>query len=87
MFEKFNPFGDIGKKIKLLAKFLFVAAPVITLLVIISGGSVWPCVIAGVSVFLSSWLIYGFGQLVQDIHDIRLGDKRLNNHDDELPRL
>ena len=36
---------------------------------------------------LLAWPLYGFGQLVQDVHDLRLGDGSMNIHGDDLPQL
>ena len=84
-------FNEIGKKIKLTARIYAAAMPVLTLFAVgftaLRGGSVLPYIFAGVPCTLLAWPLYGFGQLVQDVHDLRLGDGSMNIHGDDLPQL
>lgn len=87
-------FRGIGKKIMLLAQIYVIAVPVVTLiamLVLIEAGSklVWLCLLAGVFLFTLAWPMYGFGQFVQDVHDMRLdrGDAAAVIPADDLPHL
>ncbi len=87
-------FRGIGKKIMLLAQIyalVVLAVTFIVALVLIGSGSrlVWLCLLAGVFLFMLSWPLYGFGQLVQDVHDMRLerGDASAVIPADDLPHL
>lgn len=83
-------FNEIGKKIKLIARILVFAAPVISLIGAITasgyGENPWHYIISGVLAMFLTWPLYGFGQLVQDVHDLRLGGS-MNIHDEDLPKL
>lgn len=91
-------FSNIGKRIKKYAKyyavcgFLFAAVGLVVaigcgfddvgLICLISG------VVVGCCTFVSSWFVYGFGQLIDDVHEIRNKDKNRNEtHFEELPDL
>ncbi len=87
-------FRGIGKKIMLLAKMyalVVLAVTLIAALVLIGSGSrfVWLCLLAGAFLFILAWPMYGFGQLVQDVHDMRLerGDAAAVIPADDLPHL
>ena len=84
-------FNEIGKKIKLIAEIYAAVMPALTLLAVVltlfRGGNVLPYIFAGVPCTLLAWPMYGFGQLVQDVHDLRLGDGSMNIHGDDLPQL
>lgn len=83
-------FNEIGKKIKLIAEIIAVLMPCITIAAVgsaIAGGSSpWAFIFAGVFCTLMAWPLYGFGQLVQDVHNISLGSMQINS-DEELPNL
>ena len=71
-------YNNIGEKIKGLATFFFLfgaAVSVIAGLALLSDGSgIWGIVlmIGGAFVsWVSSWLLYAFGELVEDVHAIR----------------
>ncbi len=87
-------FRGIGKKIMQLAQIYALVVPAVTViaaLVLIGSGSrfVWLCVLAGAFLSLFAWPMYGFGQLVQDVHDMRLerGDAAAVIPADDLPHL
>lgn len=87
-------FRGIGKKIMLLAQLYVIAVPVATLiaaLLLVDAGVklVWLCLLAGVFLFTLAWPMYGFGQLVQDVHDMRLerGEAAAVIPADDLPHL
>ena len=84
-------FNEIGIRIKLIAEIYAAAMPALTLLAVvitaIRGANVLPYLFAGVPCTLLAWPMYGFGQLVQDVHDLRLGDGSMNIHGDDLPQL
>lgn len=85
-------FRDIGKKIMLLAEIYALAVLGVTavvLLVMLSSGSryAWLCLLAGVLLFILAWPLYGFGQLVQDVHDMHLSLGHANIQEDDLPHL
>ncbi len=87
-------FRGIGKKIMLLARVYALAVLAVTLivaLVLIGSGSklVWLCLLAGALLFVLAWPMYGFGQLVQDVHDMRLalGETSAVIPADDLPHL
>lgn len=73
-------YGDIGKKLKILAVIcggIGLAAIVLGILVEASGGGRYngrvlltSCIL-GVICFISSWPLYAFGQLVDDVHQIK----------------
>lgn len=84
-------FNEIGEKIMRVSRLLVVLVPLLTVISAIAAGlngdSVWLRLLVGAAAFIGIWPLYGFGQLVQDVHDIRLGDRRINLRDEELPRL
>ncbi len=87
-------FRGIGKKIMLLARIYalaVLAVTVIAALVLIGTGSrfVWLCLLIGALLFVLAWPMYGFGQLVQDVHDMRLalGETSAVIPADDLPHL
>ena len=43
--------------------------------------------IIGYASYVSTWVIYGFGQLIDDVSAIRRNTEKVDDYDDELPRL
>ncbi len=99
-------YNNVGKKIMVLAQVLGwvgLIAGIITWIVLLSnyeklGG--WLSLIGGVLSFVFSWFMYGFGQLVQDIHEGKMNapngssdEKKIEQNapqtvvSDELPDL
>lgn len=68
-------YQNIGGKIKALAcilGWLLCIAGVITWLVLLgeSAGLAWGCLIGGVLSLCGSWILYGFGQLVENVQKL-----------------
>ena len=72
-------YNNVGGKIKGIASvcgWISLIAGAITWIILIANGRKsdniwgWVALIYGVASFLSSWVIYGFGQLVEDIRTI-----------------
>lgn len=85
-------FRNIGDKIKLLAKIYACVSPVVVVvaaLSLISTGSAIALafLVGGVLLFSLAWPLYGFGQLVQDVHGSRDEGGRMNLQEDDLPNL
>lgn len=89
-------YSDVGKKIMMLAKVLggiFLIAGIITTIVFASFGWMFSIVIipliGGALLYTSSWFLYGFGQLVDDVSVIRNAPKEAPKDTvfDELPEL
>lgn len=95
-------YENIGNKIKTLAQilgWLVLIAGIITWIVMLAdgwGGISFIALAAGLVCFASSWFVYGFGQLVEDAHDLSNDVRALRNQsnepiavveDDELPEL
>lgn len=89
-------YDNVGKKIMTLAKVLgwiFLIAGIITAIVFMSFGWKFFIVIApligGVLLYVSSWILYGFGQLVDDINAMRYAAKEADRNavSEELPEL
>lgn len=89
-------YDNVGKKIMTLAKVLgwiFLIAGIITAIVFMSFGWKFFIVIApligGVLLYVSSWILYGFGQLVDDINAMRYAAKEADRDtvSEELPEL
>ena len=47
----------------------------------------WLCLPVGLLLTLLSFPIYGFGQLVQDVHEIRTRSSTISAQTDDLPSL
>lgn len=91
-------FSNIGAKIKKFAIYyaifglLFAVAGLIAAigcgfddvgLICLVGG-----VVGGCCTFVNSWFVYGFGQLIDDVHALKNDKKNRNNaHFEELPDL
>lgn len=85
-------FHEIGKKLMLIGKVCAFAFPALTLIVsfslLLSGSTgVWLSLAAGALLSLGAWVLVGFGQLVQDVHDLRTASAHINAPEDELPNL
>ncbi len=69
-------FRNIGKKVMGLAKFLAIVsiiAGVVACVALIANDMIWYgcyALLAGIVVFLTSFLVYAFGQIADDIHKI-----------------
>lgn len=90
-------YSDVGKKIMGLAQvcgWICVICSAIIWLVNMADGDQynntagWIWLAFGVLSFISSWAVYGFGQLVDDVHAMRnqIAEPEIAE-DDELPEL
>ena len=84
MFEKL--YENVGAKIKGLAKWIFfleALSAVISGIALLADGEVWfgllTLVLGPVVALASSWLLYAFGQLTEDTHDVRSQAERIEN--------
>ncbi len=91
-------YSNVGKKIMILAQVLgwvLLGAGIILFLVVLSHGRSGKFLTGGIGLavgifgFISSWFLYGFGQLVDDVNAIRNTPKEDNEKvvSDELPEL
>lgn len=89
-------YQKIGKKIMELAAFsakLTIGACIILeLLILFTAPELWLYglvifTIIGYASYVSTWVIYGFGQLIDDVSAIRRNTEKVDDYDDELPRL
>ena len=90
-------YSDVGKKIMGLAKvcswIIFISSIIICLCYIIDGWGwyidplAWIWLGIGVLSFIASWPLYGFGQLVDDVHAMRNQTTAPATQNDELPEL
>lgn len=71
-------YEDIGGKIKRMAKWTFIIeaiASIITGIVLAideyEGGYLLICIFGPIVAWVSSWILYAFGELVEDVHAIR----------------
>ena len=85
-------FEDIGKKLMRTAKLCLLIFPVVMLILFIvllalSVPGSWLCIPIGLLLTLSCYALCGFGQLVQDVHEIRTGSSTIFMQEDDLPRL
>ena len=85
-------FDNIGKKLMRMARLCLIAFPVIALLLFflllaLSVPGSWLCLPVGLLLTLSAFPLYGFGQLVQDVHDIRTTSSTIPAPKDDLPTL
>lgn len=91
-------YRNVGKKIMGLAQFLgwvCLIAGVIAGIFFISNSYSrddyfgYIAFAAGIAMFISSWFLYGFGQLVNDVRAIRNAQKdgQMKNIPDDLPEL
>ena len=90
-------YSEVGKKIMGLAKacgwITFICGVIIWVIIIADGNSYnnmpgWIWLGIGVLSFISSWPLYGFGQLIDDVHAMReRSSEPVATPDDELPDL
>lgn len=86
-------YKDVGKKIMKIAQWSSLVISILAWLAmiywIIEGYFAGVLVCAGISAFVTvaSWPIYGFGQLVDDIHAMRTQAAEPVTQNDELPEL
>lgn len=91
-------YKNVGKKIMVLAQVLawvLLIAGIIVGIVYLSDSTSqnnlvgWIGIVAGVVFFMSSWFMYGFGQLVDDANKIKnkLEAPKQEQPKDELPEL
>ena len=89
-------YQKIGKKFMELAAFsskLTIGACIILeLLILFTAPELWLYglvifTIIGYASYVSTWVIYGFGQLIDDVSAIRRNTEKVDDYDDELPRL
>lgn len=91
-------YSNVGKKIMILAQVLgwvLLGAGIILFLVVLFQGRSGNFLTGGIGLavgifgFISSWFLYGFGQLVDDVRTIRNTPKEAQKDtiSDELPEL
>lgn len=80
-------FNDVGKKIMVWAKVLcwiYIIAGIISFLLFgiqeEEWGIAFGCLLGGFAFVVSAWFLYGFGQMVDDIHSIRNSSKQAEEH-------
>ena len=90
-------YSEVGKKIMSLAKICswitFICGVLIWFIILVDGdkynnmpGWIWLGI--GVLSFISSWPLYGFGQLIDDVHALRTkSDVSKVVANDDLPEL
>ena len=69
-------YNNVGNKIKVLAQVVgwlcFVAGIIAWIVLLACGEQIgWAVLGSGVLALVSSWFLYGFGQMVDDIHEMR----------------
>ncbi len=70
-------YNNVGNKIMVLAEFLgwlCFSAGIIAWIALLASGNIllgWIMLGSGVVVLISSWFLYGLGQLVHDVHEIK----------------
>ena len=84
MFE--NLYENVGAKIKGLAKWIFfleALSAVISGIVLLAEGEAWfgllTLVLGPVIALASSWLLYAFGQLTEDTHEMKSQAEKIEN--------
>ena len=89
-----NLYADIGVKIKNWAKWIFIVeaiGAVISGIVLFADefilAGLLTLVCGPIIALVSTWLLYAFGQLVDDTHAIRNQDKKINNIDKNLQTM
>ena len=89
-------YQKIGKKIMDLVQgsliITIVACVILELIIIVEAPELWVygliifSVVCCVS-YVNTWVLYGFGQLIDDVNAIRRNTEKADDYDDELPRL
>ena len=76
-------FNDVGKKIMVWAKVLcwiYIIAGIIAFFVYgiqeEEWGIAFACLLGGFAFVVSAWFLYGFGQLIDDVHEMRYSEKK-----------
>ncbi|MBR5441349.1 MAG: hypothetical protein IKV44_00200 [Clostridia bacterium] len=71
-------YEDIGEKIKRMAKWTFIVEAISSIIAGIAmaineydGGYLLICIFGPIVAWVSSWIIYAFGQIVEDVHAMR----------------
>ena len=89
-------YSEVGKKIMGLAKICgwicLICGALIWIIYLTDGNSYnntvgWIWFAVGVFHFISSWPLYGFGQLIDDVHIMRNQTTAPATQNDELPEL
>lgn len=97
-------FENIGGKIKGFAQawcWIILIGSVVAWIILLSDWGAdewlpWIVLLSGLAIVPSAWVIYGFGQLIEDAHDLSDDVRALRNQsneptavveDDELPEL
>ena len=89
-------YSDVGKKIMGLAKvcswICLICGALIWIIYLTDDSSYnntvgWIWLAVGVLTYISSWTVYGFGQLVDDVHAMRNQTTTPTTLNDELPEL
>ncbi len=90
-------YSNVGKKIMILAMVfggIFLAAGIIGFIALLAlkipAWLAFVALFSGIMTFMSSWLLYGFGQLVDDVHSLHIEPKAEEKKEeviDELPEL
>lgn len=72
-------YKNVGKKIMVLAKIQgwlgLIAGIIVFIVIVVNDSDSLPLglifLIAGILLYISTWALYGFGQLVEDVHEIK----------------
>jgi len=86
-------YSNVGGKIKTLAKvlawFWLIVGAIAWLYLIFNDLVVYGWISLGIGIleYIASWFTYGFGQLVEDVHEIRNKPSAPAAEQDELPDL
>ena len=92
-----NIYNNIGNKIKILAKFIFIIESIITVILGIyliavaddnqdslRAVGIFTILLGPIIAWISSWLLYAFGQLVDDTQEIRNTSSKTHYYSDEV---
>ena len=87
-------YEDIGGKIKRMAKWTFIIEAIASIITGIAlaineydGGYLLICIFGPIVAWVSSWLLYAFGQIVEDVHAIRDKERPIENTQQTNPAL
>lgn len=87
-------YEDIGGKIKRMAKWTFIIEVIASIITGIAlaideyeGGYLLICIFGPIVAWVSSWLLYAFGQIVEDVHAIRDKERPIENTQQTNPVL